>query len=128
MSEVKGVKGILFANGVQALATVVKDDGNFLYVENMLALQMTQATYKVDGNGQYILDNGQPVEDEPSKLYFEDFTAFADIKKTGLDTKIPWSAVQFPFDPDYRILEGYKNRTSLIVSKPEASPSIIIAR
>ena len=100
MSE---VKGLLFVNGVQALATVIKEDENFLYVENMLALQMTPPTLDEHGN-----------EIGPAKVYFDDFTSFAELTKTGLDTKIPWSSIMFPFQPEARILIGYKNRTSLI--------------
>jgi hypothetical protein len=113
------VKGLLFANGVQALAIVRKEDDHFLWVENMLALQM-----KVDDEeGEAAMKERR---DPVPKLYFEHFTPFAELAKTGLDTKIPQSAIMFTFLPEARILAGYKNRTSLVAHRDDTAPSIIV--
>jgi hypothetical protein len=93
------IKGLYFTNGIQALATIVAEDDYCFTVENMLALQINS--------------------DDPAnpKLYFEDFTALAELSKTGLDTKVTRSTVMFTFPPEAKILAGYKARTSLILTR-----------
>jgi hypothetical protein len=108
MMSNENVIGILFNNGVQVVARLVKEDDKFMYVENMLALQLRA---DVDESGNPVLGaDGQPM----SKLFFDNYLDFAENTKTGIDTRIPWSSVTFPFPVESRILHGYVQRTSLI--------------
>jgi len=94
------IRGLYFNNGIQAIAKIVDEDEHFLYVENLLGLQLTMGN---DGNSSPM-------------VHLEDFTPFAVIEKEGLTTRIPQSSVMIVFPVEERLLAGYKKRTSRIVT------------
>jgi hypothetical protein len=114
------VKGIHFINGMQVIAKVVREDDYYIHVEDMLSLQLMQ---KQGADGAPLVgEDGQPI---PFLYLSEEFTPYTDIEKTGLNTKIPRSAVFFFFDPKADILSGYNNRTSRIQIAPASLASTL---
>lgn len=86
------IKGIYFNNGIQGIARIIEEDEHFMYVEDLLGLQLQQ---NPDGN---------PV------VSLEDFTPFAVIEDKGLETRIPQSSIMLLFPVQEQLLAGYKKR------------------
>ena len=94
------IVGLYFNNGIQGIGTIVEEDENFMWVENLLGIQV-----HADSN-----------DANKTKLSLEDFTPFTIIQKEGLTTRIPHSAIMLTFPPVDIILSGYKQRTSRIIT------------
>lgn len=101
------IRGIWFLDGSVTVAKVMEETDHFLVVENMLLLIAQEVPADVDP------ESGRPNRMK-TQIHFDDMMPFADIVKTGLDTKIPQSAIRFTFKLPRDLETGYKQRTSLL--------------
>lgn len=99
------IRGIWLNDGTVAVAKVMDETDHFLVVENMVVLVTEEVPVR---------NNAGEVEGIKTKVSFEDIMPFAEIVKSGLDTKLPQSSVRFTFKIPRDLEAGYKQRTSLL--------------
>jgi hypothetical protein len=105
------IKGLIFNNGVHAIAKVSDPVNGLMKVEDLLIINMRDS-------GKTDIE-GKPVH----AVTFEDVTDFAKINtimrgtvetSAGIDGEIPVSSIMIFFPVEPRIEKGYLNRTSRI--------------